>query len=77
MFSRWHPTHSVSALFHLWVELAREVLCHPHAGRAGLELLLVQHTVHLTGLAARRGGAGPADRKTRTNVHWEITPCDG
>ena len=38
------------------------MLCHSHASRARLELLLVQHTVHLTGLAARRGGAGPAGR---------------
>lgn len=43
----------------LWIELAREVLCHSHAGRARLKLLLVQHTVHLTGLATRRGGACP------------------
>lgn len=47
-------------LFYLWVELAREVLRHSHASRARLKLLLVQHAVHLTGLATWRGGAGPA-----------------
>lgn len=51
-----------SAWHYLWVELARKVLGHPHAGRAGLELLLVQHAVHLTGLAAGGGGAGPGQR---------------
>lgn len=49
-------------MYNLWVELAREVRCHSHASRAGLELFLVQHTVHLTGLAARGGGAGPTVR---------------
>lgn len=51
--------------YYLWVELARKVLRHSHAGRAGLKLLLVEHTVHLAGLAARRGGAGPAERSQR------------
>lgn len=36
------------------------MLRHSHAGRVGLKLLLVQHTVYLTRLAAWRGGAGPA-----------------
>lgn len=35
------------------------MLRHPHADRVGLKLLLVQHTVDLTRLAAGRGGAGP------------------
>lgn len=54
-------------LDHLRVELAWEVLCHSHAGRAGLKLLLVEHTVHLAGLAAGRGGAGPA-RTTQRHI---------
>lgn len=33
--------------YYLWVELARKVLRHSHAGRAGLKLLLVEHTVNL------------------------------
>lgn len=45
------------------------MLCHSHASRARLKLLLVQHTVHLTGLAARRGGAGPAGRGEVNNKH--------
>lgn len=57
--------HSSSSLcmYYLWVELSREVLRHSHASRAGLKLFLVEHAVHLTGLAAGRGGAGPAGRR--------------
>ena len=53
---------------HLWIVLAREVWGHPHTGGARLELLLVQHAVHLTGLAAGRSGAGPAARRTETSM---------
>lgn len=53
-------------MLNLRVELAREVLGHSHASRAGLKLLLVEHAVHLTGLAARRSGAGPAFKITTT-----------
>lgn len=52
---------------YLRVKLAREVLGHSHAGRIGLKLLLIEHTVHLTGLAARRGGVSPADSRIREN----------
>lgn len=55
----------VKAAQYLRVKLAREVLRHSHAGRIGLELLLIEHAVHLTGLAARRGGVGPADSRIR------------
>lgn len=50
---------------YLWVKLAREVLGHSQASRIGLKLLLIKHTVHLTGLAARRGGISPADSRSR------------
>lgn len=50
----------------LRVELAWEVLSHSHASRAGLKLLLVEHAVHLTGLAAGGGGAGPACQQHTT-----------
>lgn len=46
---------------YLWVKLAREVLSHSQTSRIGLKLLLIKQTVHLTGLAARRGGISPAD----------------
>lgn len=52
---------------YLRVKLAREVLRHSHAGRIGLKLLLIEHTVHLTGLTARRGGVSPADSGIRQN----------
>lgn len=53
---------------YLRVKLAREVLGHSHASRIGLKLLLIQHTVHLTGLAARRGGISPADSRIRAKT---------
>lgn len=49
---------------YLWVKLAREVLGHSQASRIRLKLLLIKHTVHLTGLAARRGGISPADSRS-------------
>lgn len=52
---------------YLRVKLAREVLGHSHAGRIGLKLLLIEHTVHLTGLAAGRGGVSPADSRIGQN----------
>lgn len=57
----------------LWVKLASKVLGHSQASRIGLKLLLIKHTVHLTGLAARRGGISPADSrsgktKTKPNI---------
>lgn len=51
---------------YLWVELAREMLSYSHACRTRRELLLVQHAVHLTGLATGRSGAGPAARRQET-----------
>lgn len=50
---------------YLWVKLAGEVLGNSQASRIGLKLLLVKQAVHLTGLAARRGGISPADSKIR------------
>lgn len=53
---------------YLWVKLAREVLGHSQASRIGLKLLLIKHTVHLTALAARRGGISPADSRSEKNI---------
>jgi len=55
-----NTSHRKMIVYNLWIKLAREMLRHSHAGRVGLKLLLVEHAVYLTGLAARRGGAGPA-----------------
>lgn len=54
---------------YLWVKLAREVLGHSQASRIRLKLLLIKHTVHLTGLAARRGGISPADSRSGKKNH--------
>lgn len=61
---------------YLWVKLAREVLGHSQASRIGLKLLLIKHTVHLTGLAARRGGISPADSRSRKkkNIRVKMFP---
>lgn len=53
-------------VFYLWVELAGEMLSHSQACRTGLELLLVKHAVHFTGLATGRSGAGPAASRQKT-----------
>lgn len=57
--------HVLKTAQYLRVKLAREVLRHSHAGRIGLKLLLIEHTVYFTGLAARRGGVSPADSRIR------------
>lgn len=49
------------------------MLGHSHSSRVGLELLLVEHTVHLTALAAGRGGISPADSGSNIRAKSVIT----